>query len=71
MISLAASGEETIMNGTCPNLSNMTGPYRRDRSRKARCGRSPIKWCILPMIGSCHGHGGSRLACLRELNIAL
>jgi hypothetical protein len=50
--------------GTAPRRSIMSGPCRADRSRKARCARSPCgdrrRWWRLPMSGSCHGPGGRR-----------
>jgi hypothetical protein len=58
--SRAASLDEITSVGTSPMRSSITGPWRRARSRIARCGSWPARWCMLPMNGSCHGPGGSR-----------
>lgn len=73
--SCAASREDSTSVGTSPIRSSMTEPWRRARSRSARCGRrhpSHRMLCRLPVMGSCHGPGARRspwrrrLACTRS-----
>jgi hypothetical protein len=55
--SLASSGDETTMVETSPSRMCISGPCFLAKSLNARWGREPIKWCMLPMIGSFDGPG--------------
>jgi hypothetical protein len=49
---------ETTMVETSPSRMCISGPCFLAKSLNARWGREPIKWCMLPMIGSLDGPGG-------------
>jgi hypothetical protein len=48
---------ETTMVETSPSRMCISGPCFLAKSLNARWGREPIKWCMLPMIGSFDGPG--------------
>ena len=59
IISLATSGDETTMVGTCPSRRCINGPWILAKSLSARCGRELASWCRFPIMGSFQGPGGS------------
>jgi hypothetical protein len=72
MTSLAADANEATTTLSSPRRSSMSGaPSRRARSRMARCGNAPTKWCMLPMTGNRHGPGGRLVStpCLCGLSL--
>jgi hypothetical protein len=56
--SWAASGDDTTTIPFTPSFRYMMGPWILDMCHKLWCTFSPI-WCMLPMIGSRRGPGGS------------
>ena len=70
IISLAISGEETMMLDISPSFRCIRGPYLVAKFLKERWGIEPKIWCKFPMRGSFHGPGG-KLVVLEFLDFDL